>query len=554
MCIGNDLEKLLPPGYILKNADIQVKGKLTYFKVICDKGHLWVNCQVTKLLSGKRCPFCIKVEESKNRLLPQREFELKLVDMGYSLLTNFEGMTKRVTIRCNTCDHVRVSTASNIHDRCQICTNKSRKDLTDSNILKNLELNNISFISRDSDCYTLRCKKCGKTYEVFRKSLLRKPYCSKCASLKSLTLNEISLRAGINYIVEGVYLNERSILKFTHKTCGKSFDRTWNSFQQGLICPECAKNRCYSNDELINLLASFHLILIEGIYENIDSKLALKCEVSYHKVFRKSIRQLTYSEIYHCPECHPQKRSSQEELIAQYIESLGFTVIRNDTSFGKEIDIYIPERNIGIEYCGHVYHNHTKKLPLDHVNKQEFLKLKGIDVAFIFDDQWRNKENLFKWFKIILNTSFVEYTSYCIVPYNVGLNFFNNNYCDKLSGTTSYLFVGGFVGSALEGLLVFEIDSFEAICIRHINLNREFLDRALALLQENNFTTIRAIARCQFLENIPFEKLGYPSSNSGLDEYIVRSWRRKIYREGDSIPYGWFRLTGCRVKEYHLVN
>ena len=545
------VKSLLPLNYSLLT-DKEIRNKLSYFSVSCDKGHLWVDCQIAKLIRGATCPICNRSKVGQASLLSEDEFNQRLLSKGYKSLSSYQGMHKRIVIECLTCGSTRTITAYNSQDTCRICSNSLRNSLKDKEILDNLEINNISMLSKDGNRYMLKCKKCLNTYSVIRKSLIRKPYCTKCSSNKSLTLTDIKYRVGSDYTVDGDYLNEWSILRFVHLKCGGIFHRSWNSFQQGLVCPECCANKKYTKKEVVDLLQTYGLLWLDNTYVNVDSELVLKCKVTYHKAFIKSIHQLSWSEIYHCPECQPKQRSSQEEIISQHIEKLGFEVVRNDRSFGKEIDIYIPSRKLGIEYCGHNYHNHSKRLPTHHIDKQEFLKLKNIDVLFVFDNQWKRKESLFHWLDSIVVDPVIPYTSVCILPYLEGLNFLNAHHCDPLQGTASYIFIGGFVGQDLRGVLVFKTDCFKAVCVRHIHLSGSFLKEAISLMKANNFADIKATAKYQSLEHIPFERMGYVGKYIGTAEYIVKGWHRKKY-DGGAIPLGWFRLTGCKMMEFDLV-
>ena len=54
----------------------------------------------------------------------------------------------------------------------------------------------------------------------------------------------------------------------------------------------------------------------------------------------------------------------------------------------KEIDIYIPNRNIGIEYNGSLWHNGNNHPRNYHREKTEIANRKGIDLIHIFDYQW----------------------------------------------------------------------------------------------------------------------------------------------------------------------
>ena len=94
--------------------------------------------------------------------------------------------------------------------------------------------------------------------------------------------------------------------------------------------------------------------------------------------------------------------SDGEKSIKEYIESLGFTVTKyvigkDNTRF--EIDCYIADKKIGIEYNGLYFHsvNGGNKRSINyHFNKQTYAKELGIDLIQIWEDQWKNDNELIK--------------------------------------------------------------------------------------------------------------------------------------------------------------
>jgi hypothetical protein len=57
---------------------------------------------------------------------------------------------------------------------------------------------------------------------------------------------------------------------------------------------------------------------------------------------------------------------------------------------GKEIDLFLPEYNIGIEYHGLYWHRESKS----HICKTELAETKGIRLIHIFEDLWNDKRLL----------------------------------------------------------------------------------------------------------------------------------------------------------------
>lgn len=103
-----------------------------------------------------------------------------------------------------------------------------------------------------------------------------------------------------------------------------------------------------------------------------------------------------------CPKC-AKSFSSQEDEIRRFVSSLGFSSIKDRTILdGKEIDIYIPELRIGIEYNGSAFHAskngvYENKDKNYHMNKFILAKERGINLITIFDKDFIcNKSLVFK--------------------------------------------------------------------------------------------------------------------------------------------------------------
>jgi len=103
-----------------------------------------------------------------------------------------------------------------------------------------------------------------------------------------------------------------------------------------------------------------------------------------------------------CPTCYPTPigGSYQEDEFYNFISTLtSENIIRSDRKIldGLEIDIFIPELNIGFEYDGIIWHGESfGKEKTYHLNKQKLAKSKGIDLFFIRSDEWLEKKEILK--------------------------------------------------------------------------------------------------------------------------------------------------------------
>lgn len=91
--------------------------------------------------------------------------------------------------------------------------------------------------------------------------------------------------------------------------------------------------------------------------------------------------------------------SKGEDKILNYINGLGFNCQKRNRNIIKpqELDIYIPEKKIGIEYDGLIWH--SEKYGKDnnyHLNKTIRCEQHGIRLFHIFEDEWLEHENIVK--------------------------------------------------------------------------------------------------------------------------------------------------------------
>jgi len=112
------------------------------------------------------------------------------------------------------------------------------------------------------------------------------------------------------------------------------------------------------------------------------------------KQFQGSLRSLQRGR---CFSCSPGGSAAQEDL-AKWIESLGFCVKRNvrKTLGGLELDIFVEDKNLAIEYNGLYWHSHVNKTQNYHDNKTIQSELSNVKLMHVFEDEWRDKRNIIK--------------------------------------------------------------------------------------------------------------------------------------------------------------
>lgn len=88
--------------------------------------------------------------------------------------------------------------------------------------------------------------------------------------------------------------------------------------------------------------------------------------------------------------------SSFEEIqLGDFVESKGISIQRNVRDIiNGELDIWIPEKNIAIEYCGLYWHSDIHKPNNYHYSKYKQCKDKGIRLITVFQNEWLHKRNV----------------------------------------------------------------------------------------------------------------------------------------------------------------
>lgn len=221
------------------------------------------------------------------------------------------------------------------------------------------------------------------------------------------------------------YVNTQTKITFTCKVCGHKFDRKPNAIISGTsTCPECNRKKksqahTKTTEEYIqdvkrvwgDKYGTEHIVYVAS-----NKHVTPTCPV--HGDF--SIEANSFLQGHGCP--YHFENCSQDELdILDFIKKdCNYPNAHRDRKtlgLRNEIDILIPEKNIGFEYDGLFWHCELMKDGNYHLNKTNACKEKGVTLYHIFEDEWQYKKDIVKsMIKNILGcTSESIYARKCIV-------------------------------------------------------------------------------------------------------------------------------------------
>ena len=165
------------------------------------------------------------------------------------------------------------------------------------------------------------------------------------------------------------------------------------------------------------------------------------------------------------------KYSSYETEIVTWLNNLNIVNIERNVNIldGKEIDIFLPDYNVGIEFNGNYWHNEYHKQNIYHQNKSLLALSKNIFLYHIFEYEWTDlnkKERILNQLKNILqkNTNKI-YARKCeikIVNTKDKKEFINKYHIQ--GDCASKINIGLYFNNELISIMTFGISRFNKEC------------------------------------------------------------------------------------------
>ena len=206
-------------------------------------------------------------------------------------------------------------------------------------------------------------------------------------------------------------ISPQDVFKNTNKkfwwlaSCGHEWEASPNKRAQGRGCPVCSGHRVVggfndlSKDEHVSKL--FHPTLnepitLEQISRGSNKNLWWLCPTCAN-TWQAYVYNIAGNSQQGCPTCAEKSKyfvSQGENEVAVFIESLGFTVVRNTFTYTYpgSVDIFIPSHNLAIEFNGLYWHSESAgKTPRSHIEKLKKLHTNSISLLVVWEDDWKHK-------------------------------------------------------------------------------------------------------------------------------------------------------------------
>lgn len=393
---------------------------------------------------------------------------------------------------------------------------------------------------------------CPKCRYVKSSAALRRPIETIISKFKEVHGDEYDY----SLITEYKNTNENlPIICRKHGVFYQSYNNHYNG-KQG--CPICGRQKCtehsrLTNDEFIEKATMVH----EGKYDySLVNYTIGKNEVDIICPKHGKFSQIARNHLMGagCPLCFREKSNVEREVLEFITELVGETnIIPNDrkTLNGKEIDIFLPNHNIGFEVNGLIWHSEKFETnPKYMVTKLNMAEEKSIRLINIFEDDWYGKQHIVKsrirnLLGLLTEKIYARNCEIKEVPYYDSEMFLNLNHLQ--GNCISKYRYGLYYNGELVSLMTFSkprknvrgqsgVDVFELT--RFCNkVNYNVIGGASklfnAFIQKHNPKTIISYAdRCWSDGNL-YNKLGFTQYNTSKPSY-------------------WYVINKKRVNRYNL--
>ena len=246
-----------------------------------------------------------------------------------------------------------------------------------------------------------------------------------------------------------------------------------------------------------------------------------------------------------CTVCNPvgEGTSIKESNLLSYINSIYDGEIVQSHRDVLEIDIYLPDLNLGFEFNGLYYHSDKFRENNYHLNKTKYFEERGIRIIHIWEDDWDFKKEIIKsQINNLLNKSKILFARKCevkeIKDSKISTKFLEENHIQ--GGVGSSLKLGLYHGEELVSLMTF--DHYEGR--NKMNLNEWNINR---FCNKKGFSVTGGASKLfkYFLKNYDVSRvISYSDSDWSLGGLYEKLGFKKV---GENNPDYKYIFDGVRV-------
>lgn len=319
--------------------------------IICKKHGEFFQTPMGHINQKQKCPKCA-IENKKYNNITTTEFikraKQKWGDTYDYEITNYINKNTKIQFICP--KHGLQEQKPNLHIKngCQFCNGRGISKYDTATFIKKAKEIHNNFYSYDKTILS----------SINNKIIIT---CPIHGDFNQKAANHIHLKNGCPKWNGGVSINNSDFIE-------KSINKHGNKFD-------------YSNTNYI------------------DSHKTVEIKCQKHGIFKQKA-YLHLQTIHCCPFCVSELTSScQEKELLEFVKNnYSQNILSNDRTalLNKEIDIYLPDINLGIEFNGNYWHTENIVGKNYHLNKTNLAIKNNIKLLQIFESEWNEKQEIVK--------------------------------------------------------------------------------------------------------------------------------------------------------------
>lgn len=483
-----------------------------YYLWQCEKSHKRKATASEILKRSSSCYFCPQCEKEENTLLKKRPDLKEFFSEDNSL--KFESLTakssKKVLWKCKDGHEFLLSIAT--------------------------------MTARKSGFY---CNECEEDKNLFSRKFpeLEKEYSNKNTdSFKSFSLHSHKKRIWVcknGHEWKTRPINRIDIKKNKVKLCQQCIrDENLLSVKH----PEMRKKYCPSNE-----------VPFEELTIGMRKKLMWICEKGHKR------RQSVYNARKHpnCPQCMQWGTSILEQEVAAYVKSIlpkDVEIKENDRKLisPKELDIYIPELSVAVEFNGLYWHSEANgKSKKYHYNKWKQCKSKNVQLITVWEDDWLyRQEHIKSQLSTLLRTPDKNLSTHASklstkeVDESKAKEFYNSSYLKEFSSDSNYCALVDSKKDSICALLTWkQVDEkvviIEDYCEKDSVVNglEKLVHRMLKRINNKNVENVIAHIDNSSVYRASFEKIGFMQVQSVKHNFSYVVKRERVHESHMSAAF-----------------
>lgn len=263
-----------------------------------------------------------------------------------------------------------------------------------------------------------------------------------------------------------------------------------------------------------------------------------------------------------CTNCNKIDNASEGQIsLIEYIKSIyQDELVINDRKIlnGLELDIYIPAKNLAIEYNGMYWHSNEFIENDYHLNKTINCENKGIELIHVFEEDWNDKKEIIKSiiFNKLIDNKIKSYDEIKEISVDIANNFLIENSINKL--LYSDVCIGLFKDKTLLSVMSFSNKENNIFYLKNFTNvlfdNSDYFNDILNFFIKNNTPSkIIAYSNTSWDNGKLYENFGFNHEYSTIPNFdYLKYAKRHVFNINEIFEYKPYKIYDCGLKKWYL--